>query len=291
MDGRPLGYLEPVEFTSVWKSEAGDFLPWLAAPVNLRRLGNAVGLDLEPVARETRVGHFRADLLCRDRDSGSVAVIEAQLGPSDHRHLGQILTYACALRARTVIWLAARFHAEHRAVLDRLNETGAAGLGCFAVEMALWKIGASPTAPLFSVVAEPRELPFPVPRERDALAAGADAALPRSSGESPLRAWRKRTGLSMERLAAAAGISRSHLSHIETGRSAGTQETRAAIARVLGAADEPGPPEPPRAAPGPSTDTGPATGGEGRTDRPPSSLPGPTPASFRPESDPRSSPP
>ena len=33
MEDRPLGYLERVETASVWKSEAGDFVPWLAAPV------------------------------------------------------------------------------------------------------------------------------------------------------------------------------------------------------------------------------------------------------------------
>lgn len=41
----------------------GDFLPWLATEENLRRLGNALGLDLLPLAREAPVGRFRADLL------------------------------------------------------------------------------------------------------------------------------------------------------------------------------------------------------------------------------------
>ena len=49
--------------------------------------------------RETRIGRFRADLLCRDRATGGAVVIEAQLGPSDHSHLGQLLTYALRLPA------------------------------------------------------------------------------------------------------------------------------------------------------------------------------------------------
>ena len=237
MDDRPLGYLERVETASVWKSEAGDFVPWLAAPVNLRRLGNALGLKLEPVARENPVGIFRADLLCRDRDTGAAVVVEAQLGTSDHRHLGQILTYAFALGARAVVWIASRFHPEHRIVLDRINETGAAELGCFAVEVDLWKIGASPAAPRFTVVAEPRDWPFPVAEWPDAGTAAADAAHPRPSDDSPLRAWRKRAGMSMKQLADAAGISCGYLSHIEIGRKPGTPEMRAAIARALAAAD------------------------------------------------------
>ena len=247
MDDRPLGYLEPVELASVWKSEVGDFVPWLAAAANLRRLGNALGLNLEPVARENPVGIFRADLLCRNRDTGAAVVIEAQLGLSDHRHLGQILTYAFGLRARTVVWIASRFHAEHRAVLDRLNELGAARLGCFAVEMDLWKIGASPTAPRFTVVAEPREWPFPVPEGPGMRTAAADVAHPRPSEDGALRVWRKRTGMSLKQLAAAVGISQAYLSHIEIGRRPGTPETRAAISRALAAAEETDPPPPPRA--------------------------------------------
>ena len=247
MDQRPVGRLERVEPASVWKSEAGEFVPWLAAPENLNCLGNALGLTLEPVARETRVGQLRADLLCRNRDTGAAVVIEAQLGPSDHSHLGQILTYACALRARAVVWLAARFRAEHRAVLDRLNESGAVNLGCFAVEMDLWKIGASAAAPRFTVVVEPRTWPFPVPEPPGDGIARADAARARQPEDSPLRVWRKRTGMSMQQLAAAAGISRPYLSKIEIGRCPGAPETRAAIARALAAAGEADRPAPPRA--------------------------------------------
>ena len=187
--------------------------------------------------RENPVGVFRADLLCRDRDTGAAVVVEAQLGTSDHRHLGQILTYAFGLGSRAVVWIASRFHPEHRLVLDRINEVGAAELGCFAVEVDLWKIGASPAAPRFTVVAEPRDWPFPVPEWPDDRTAAADDARPRPSDDTPLRAWRKRTGLSMKQLADAAGISRTYLSHIEIGRKPGTPEMRAAIARTLAAAD------------------------------------------------------
>ena len=245
MEQSPVGHLERVEPARVWKSEAGEFLPWLAAPENLRRLGDSLGLKLEPVARETQVGHFRADLLCRDRDTGAQVVIEAQLGRSDHRHLGQVLTYARALRARIVVWLAARFRAEHRDVLAGLNESGDLELSCFAVEMDMWKIGASAAAPRFTVVAEPGEWPFPVP-ERPGKA---DAAPPRRPEDSPLRARRKRTGMSMLQLATAAGISPGYLSHIETGRCPGTRKTRAAIARALAAAGETDRPESPPAKP------------------------------------------
>lgn len=241
MDQPPVGHLERVEPASVWKSEAGGFLPWLAAPQNLRCLGDALRFNLEPVAREAQIGQFRADLLCRDRDTGARVVVEAQLVPSDHRHLGQILTYARALRARTVVWLATRFHAEHLDVLVEINESGDLELNCFAVEMDMWKIGASPAAPRFTVVVEPGEWPFAIfERPGD----GTDGAEPGPSGDGPLRARRKRVGMSMRQLASAAGISCGYLSHIEIGRKPGTPETRAAIARALAAAGEAGGAEP-----------------------------------------------
>ncbi|MDE0057719.1 MAG: helix-turn-helix domain-containing protein [Defluviicoccus sp.] len=238
MDQPHVGHLERVAPSSVWKSEASEFLPWLAEPENLRRLGDALRFNLEPVARETQIGQFRADLLCRDRDTGARVVIEAQLGISDHRHLGQILTYARALRTRTVVWLAARFHAEHRDVLAQLNEAGDLGLNCFAVEMDMLKIGASPAAPQYSVVVEPREWPFPIFDRPGDETAGADDAPAGSPQDSPLRARRKRAGMSLRQLAKAAGISTGYLSHIEIGRKPGTPDIWAAIARALNAAGE-----------------------------------------------------
>ena len=240
MDDRPLAHLEHVDPATVWKSEPGDFVPWLAAEENIRRLGNALKLDLEPVAREAPVGRFRADLVCRDRDTGAAVVIEAQLGPSDHGHLGQLLTYAMGLPAGTVVWLATRFHVEHRVVVDGLNRLGYGDIRCFAVAMDLWKIGASLTAPQFTVFAAPQDWPGPVaapPGHRTAAAdpevAPADPANRLPFDENPIKTRRLSRGMSVRQLANAAGISRAYLSAIENGRRWGSPEKRAAIARAL----------------------------------------------------------
>ena len=236
---RSFGHLEHVAPATVWQSEPGEFVPWLAAEENLRRLGLALRFDLEPVARETHVGRFRADLLCRDRPSGEAVVIEAQLGLSDHSHLGQLLTYALGLPACGV-WLATRFHEEHRDVVRDLNRLGGGALRCFAVEMRLWKIASSPLAPDFTLVAGPDD---PAAAADGALAeriAGAGAALPApravsrpASDDSPIRALRRRRGMTIKQLADAAGISHAYLSHIETGRHRGGPKARRAIANAL----------------------------------------------------------
>ena len=233
---RPLGRLEHVDPATVWNSEAGDFVPWLAMTENLARLSDALGLDLEPMTREAAVGRFRADLICRDRETGAMAVIEAQLGASDHSHLGKLLTYAAGLGGVTAVWLAARFHAEHRAVLDRMNRSVGTAFSCFAVEMRLWKIDASPVAPLFTVLAGPRDWSPPAgcpdePADGSLLPGDGLDSLPLD--ENPIRVRRLSLGIAMKQLAEAAGISTVHLSHIETGRCWGSPATRAAIARAL----------------------------------------------------------
>ena len=236
---KSFGHLEHVAPATVWQSEPGEFVPWLAAEENLRSLGLALRFNLELVARETHVGRFRADLLCRDRATGDAVVVEAQLGLSDHTHLGQLLTYALRLPA-CAVWLATRFHEEHRDAVGELNRLGGGSFRCFAVEMWLWKIAASPLAPQFTVVAGPGSPADAADGELAGRIAGLDAARPLpcavsrpASDDSPIRVHRRRRGMTIRQLADAAGISHAYLSHIETGRHRGSPATRTAIANAL----------------------------------------------------------
>ena len=155
-----LGRLEKVDLRAVWQNEAGDFTPWLAGEENLRLLGDAIGLELELEGVERNVGPFRADLLCRDTGEdaeGHLVLIENQLERTDHVHLGQLLTYAAGLKAKTVVWVARRFTEEHRAALDWLNDITDPKFNFFGLEVELWRIGGSPVAPKFNVVCEPND--------------------------------------------------------------------------------------------------------------------------------------
>jgi len=53
------------------------------------------------------------------------------------------------------------------------------------------------------------------------------------AGESPIKLWRDHRGLTQQELASQAGISKSYLSQIESGKRQGTVETLTAIARAL----------------------------------------------------------
>ena len=157
MENPPLGRLERVEPRTVWGTEDRDFTPWLARPENLKVLADALDLELEPEARERPVGPFRADILCKEVGSDSWVLIENQLDRTDHRHLGQLLTYAASLEAATIVWVAERFVDEHRAALDWLNRITDENFRFFGLEIELWRIGESPAAPRFNVVSKPNE--------------------------------------------------------------------------------------------------------------------------------------
>lgn len=151
-----LGRLEKVDLRTAWPSESGDFTPWLAQADNLKLLGETIELELELEAQEKAVGPFSADILCRDTSSDEHWVlIENQLERTDHKHLGQLLTYAAGLKAATIVWIAERFHEEHRAALDWLNEITSERFAFFGLEVELWRIGDSAMAPKFNIVSKP----------------------------------------------------------------------------------------------------------------------------------------
>ena len=153
--------LESVNLRTVWAEEAQHFTPWLAQPENLARLGEALGLTLEPHGTEQAVGGFSADILARRLDGASDdeswVVIENQYAGTDHDHLGKLLTYAAGLNARTVVWIAEKFRDEHRAALDLLNASTTGEYAYFGVEIELLKIDGSRPAPRFNIVVQPND--------------------------------------------------------------------------------------------------------------------------------------
>jgi len=152
-----LGRLERVSLRAVWENEAGDFTPWLGGEENLALLGETVGLELELEGVERGVGPFRADILCRETANDSLVLVENQLERTDHRHLGQLLTYGAGLDAVTIIWIAERFTDEHRATLDWLNQITNENINFFGLEIEVWRIGDSPLAPKFNIVSKPND--------------------------------------------------------------------------------------------------------------------------------------
>lgn len=125
----------------LWPREADDFVPWLVA--NLDLLGGQLGLALTFVGTEVPVGDLRADLVAQDA-SGRRVIVEAQYGPSDHKHLGQLMTYACAGDADVLVWVIVAddpfrplLRNEHLATLAELNARFVGAREFHAVEVTL----------------------------------------------------------------------------------------------------------------------------------------------------------
>lgn len=116
-------------------------------------------MDLEVEATEQFIGPLKSDIVARRTDTPEEhwVPIENQLEKADHRHLGQLLTYAAGLKAATIVWVAERFEEEHRAALDWLDAITADSFEFCGLEIELCRIDDSPPAPMFNVIAQPNE--------------------------------------------------------------------------------------------------------------------------------------
>ena len=103
------------------------------------------------------VGSFSADIVCVNRDDSTRVLIENQLERTDHKHLGQLLTYSAGLNTVNIVWISSQFTDEHRASMDWLNEITDEKFQFFGLEIELWRIGDSNLAPRFNIVSKPNK--------------------------------------------------------------------------------------------------------------------------------------
>lgn len=150
-----LGTIQPVSLKALWPGEATHFTPWLAQ--NLEVLGRKLGMDLELQSTEVAAGDFSADIVARDLSTNKLVVIENQYGGTDHRHLGQLITYASVLNAGAVVWIAESIRPEHKSAMDFLNQNLKESLALFAVEATAIRIDNSKPAFVLTVVSMPSE--------------------------------------------------------------------------------------------------------------------------------------
>ena len=65
------------------------------------------------------------------------------------------MTYAAALDASAIVWIATAFTQEHRKALDWLNDNSAGDVAFYGVQIELWQIDESKPAIRFNVVSRP----------------------------------------------------------------------------------------------------------------------------------------
>lgn len=161
---RSLGRLEFINPREVWSDEARHFTPWLLE--NASYLSEVLGLDLELHRSEHPIGPFSLDLFGEDLTHGCPLIVENQLEETDHKHLGQLLTYAAGTDALTVVWVSPKFRNEHRDALAYLNQISTGEARFFGVELRVAVIGDSDPAPHFTLTAQPSDWRAQVRQQR-----------------------------------------------------------------------------------------------------------------------------
>ena len=90
-----------------------------------------------------------------ESDNNCKVIIENQLESTDHKHLGQLLTYASAFDASIIIWLVTDFTEEHRQAIDWFNRNINENISFFLIQIEVIKIDESQPAPVFKIISEP----------------------------------------------------------------------------------------------------------------------------------------
>lgn len=151
-----LGSITSVSVREIWPGEATNFTPWLAD--NIEKISQELGLEIEVVATEAAAGSFSIDIIGKEISTNKIVVIENQFGSTDHKHLGQIITYASNANASIIIWIAESFRQEHRTAINFLNNNINNYLQFYAIEIKLIKIDESRPAIIFNVICEPNKI-------------------------------------------------------------------------------------------------------------------------------------
>ena len=112
-------------------------------------------MELEVVGQEVSVGPYSADILAKDINTEDYVVIENQLEKTNHDHLGKSITYASALGAKTIVWIATDFTEEHKKSLDWLNDNTNEDLAFWGIQLELWQISEDTASMRLNVVSTP----------------------------------------------------------------------------------------------------------------------------------------
>jgi len=148
------GNIIRVPMNQIWAHEERHFTPWLAQ--NISKLGDALGgLQLEVEQTEVYAGTFQLDIKAIEVGTNRIAVIENQIYKTDHKHLGQLITYAAYFKAEIIVWVSQEVTEEHRAAIDWLNNNTTEKLAFYAIEADIIKIDDSKPALNFKLKAFP----------------------------------------------------------------------------------------------------------------------------------------
>ena len=156
--GYNLGNIKKVrDLRSVWSNEATDFTKWLAEEENIRILSDEIGINIVVDETEASTGRYNADIRAHEEETEKGIIIENQLEPTNHDHLGKVMVYSAGFDAEIQIWIVKEVRDEHKQAVDWINQHSDDHINIFLVQLELWQIDASRVAPKFQVISQPND--------------------------------------------------------------------------------------------------------------------------------------
>ncbi len=129
----------------------------LAEIENLKFLSESIGVELELIKTEAAVGRYNVDILAKELNTGRKVIIENQIEPTIHDHLGKVITYAAGHDVVLAIWIVKNAKEEHARAVEWFNEHTDESIGGFLLEIEVLQIDESLPAPQFKIVVKPNE--------------------------------------------------------------------------------------------------------------------------------------
>lgn len=157
--------IKEIPLNKMFSGEGKDFTPWLTE--NIELLGNVIGIDLIDAIREVKIGDFSLDIQATESDTGRIVAIENQYQTTDHRHLGQLITYMAGIDAEVVVWIAEEFRNEHISAINYLNHISDKNISFFCIRPRIITIGESDPSLEFVIIAKPDDWDKKVKNDRE----------------------------------------------------------------------------------------------------------------------------
>jgi len=107
---------------------------------HLKQIEEIIGEPLENPKTEDPTGRYISDIVCEIKGSEKKeqVIIENEFNSSDHKHLGQCITYASTKKAKIVVWVCEDFTDEHIAALEWLNKHFGAEVNFYGIKVEVY---------------------------------------------------------------------------------------------------------------------------------------------------------
>ena len=159
MDNDGLARVTKVDLRTVWAHEQTGFSRWLVENIDFLNEQLPFEIDPESLRAEAPAGDFSVDVVgdaVRDDGESIKVIVENQLEQTDHRHLGQVLTYVAAYSASAAIWISAQARPEHAKAVQWLNDE--ANIDAWLFDVEIIQIDESRPAPTLTRSVGPSDL-------------------------------------------------------------------------------------------------------------------------------------